>query len=214
MSGFEPRKVGAGSLSRRPPTARYAAKVGNEVVELKQLRLGVSGWSFSNNRWAKWLGKYRNQARRFSNSELRDRRAFKRLIEGCGSITDGFGAPASTKPEPNPAHSPAIAPVSVGDGLIRATASGTPSIGAEITGRSLGIKLPYSGHTQGVAGVLAEAKLPLARSFIFTKTLPLASRGSLLVQCIASAYMIVPSDCTRGNGPEPGVLPGRLGMFA
>jgi pullulanase/glycogen debranching enzyme len=56
------------------------------------------GWNFSNNRWAKWLGKYRDQARRFSKSELRDRRALKRLIEGYGSIADGFGPPASTKP--------------------------------------------------------------------------------------------------------------------
>jgi isoamylase len=56
------------------------------------------GRNFSNNRWAKWLGKYRDQARRFSKSELRDPRALKRLIEGYGSITDGFGAPASTKP--------------------------------------------------------------------------------------------------------------------
>ncbi|HET7852895.1 MAG TPA: alpha-amylase family glycosyl hydrolase [Candidatus Methylomirabilis sp.] len=56
------------------------------------------GWSQANNRWAKWLGRYRDKVRRFSNSGLRDRRAFKQLIEGHGSVSDGYGAPASTRP--------------------------------------------------------------------------------------------------------------------
>jgi isoamylase len=54
------------------------------------------GWSDANNRWAKWLGQYRDRVRRFSQSELRNRSAFKRLIEGYGQ--NEAGSPASTKP--------------------------------------------------------------------------------------------------------------------
>jgi isoamylase len=54
------------------------------------------GWSHANNRWAKWLGQYRDQVRRFSQSALRNRSAFKRLIEGYGQ--NEAGSPASTKP--------------------------------------------------------------------------------------------------------------------
>jgi len=56
------------------------------------------GWSHANNRWAKWLGQYRDQVRRFSASNLRNRQAFKRLIEGYGLAGDERGSPASTKP--------------------------------------------------------------------------------------------------------------------
>ncbi|WP_428262617.1 alpha-amylase family glycosyl hydrolase [Haliangium sp.] len=52
-------------------------------------------WDHSNNRWAKWLGRYRDQMRGFSRSSLRDPAAFKRLIEGHGA---GDNGPASTKP--------------------------------------------------------------------------------------------------------------------
>ena len=31
------------------------------------------GWSDANNRWAKWIGQYRDRMRRFSQSGLRDR---------------------------------------------------------------------------------------------------------------------------------------------
>ncbi len=55
-------------------------------------------WSHSNNRWAKWLGRYRDKVRRFSSSGLRDRRAFKQLIEGYGSVSDNYGASASSRP--------------------------------------------------------------------------------------------------------------------
>jgi glycogen operon protein len=55
-------------------------------------------WSHANNRWAKWLGRYRDKMRRFSQSGLRDKRAFKQLIEGYGSVSDGYGGPASTRP--------------------------------------------------------------------------------------------------------------------
>ena len=54
------------------------------------------GWSHANNRWAKWLGQYRDQMRRFSQTGLRSRSAFKRLIEGYGQ--NDAGSPASTKP--------------------------------------------------------------------------------------------------------------------
>jgi isoamylase len=54
------------------------------------------GWNSSNNRWAKWLGQYRDLVRRFSQSGLKNRSAFKRMIEGYGQ-TDA-GRPASTKP--------------------------------------------------------------------------------------------------------------------
>ena len=54
------------------------------------------GWGHGNNRWAKWVGQYRDRMRRFSQSNLRDRTAFKRLIEGYGLTAQG--SPASTKP--------------------------------------------------------------------------------------------------------------------
>jgi pullulanase/glycogen debranching enzyme len=38
------------------------------------------GWSHANNRWAKWLGQYRDQMRRFSQTGFRSRKAFKWLI--------------------------------------------------------------------------------------------------------------------------------------
>jgi glycogen operon protein len=57
-----------------------------------------SGWNYTNNRWAKWVGRYRDQLRRFSKSDLRDNRALKRLLEGYGSTSDGFGPAASSKP--------------------------------------------------------------------------------------------------------------------
>ena len=53
------------------------------------------GWNSQNNRWAKWLGKYRDQMRHFSKSTLKNRTVFKQLIEGRG---DTGGGPASTKP--------------------------------------------------------------------------------------------------------------------
>ena len=55
-------------------------------------------WNYTNNRWAKWLGKYRDKVRRFSQSSLRNNSAFKQLIEGYGSVSDGSSAPASTRP--------------------------------------------------------------------------------------------------------------------
>jgi glycogen operon protein len=54
------------------------------------------GWSHANNRWAKWLGQYRDKVRRFSASGLRDPNVFKRMIEGYGQ--NEAGSPASTKP--------------------------------------------------------------------------------------------------------------------
>jgi isoamylase len=56
------------------------------------------GWSHENNRWAKWLGKYRDKTRKFSASGLKNRTAFKQLIEGYGSTGDQTASPASTKP--------------------------------------------------------------------------------------------------------------------
>jgi glycogen operon protein len=56
------------------------------------------GWNHGNNRWAKWLGKYRDQMRRFSASAHRNRTMFKQLIEGYGSVSDTAGSPASSKP--------------------------------------------------------------------------------------------------------------------
>ena len=55
-------------------------------------------WSAANNRWAKWLGRYRDKMRRFSIAGLRDPKAFKQLIEGYGSVSDGYGGAASTRP--------------------------------------------------------------------------------------------------------------------
>lgn len=56
------------------------------------------GWSSANNRWTKWLGKYRDHMRRFSAGGLKNRPAFKQLIEGYGSVGDSGSAPASSKP--------------------------------------------------------------------------------------------------------------------
>ncbi|MCI5197408.1 MAG: hypothetical protein D3919_14565 [Candidatus Electrothrix sp. AW5] len=55
-----------------------------------------NGYSYKNNRWAKWLGKYRDNIRNFSKGTLAKRSSFKRLIEGKGD--NGEGSPASTKP--------------------------------------------------------------------------------------------------------------------
>jgi glycogen operon protein len=54
------------------------------------------GYGHHNNRWAKWVGKYRDNIRHFSKSTLMKRSVFKRLIEGRGD--NGGGGPASTKP--------------------------------------------------------------------------------------------------------------------
>ena len=56
------------------------------------------GWSADNNRWAKWLGHYRDKVRRFSQSSLNDPDAFKQLIEGRGSVSRGAGPAASSRP--------------------------------------------------------------------------------------------------------------------
>jgi isoamylase len=56
------------------------------------------GWNYRNNRWAKWLGRYRDKVRRLSQSNLKDTRAFKQLLEGYGSVSDSYGVAASTKP--------------------------------------------------------------------------------------------------------------------
>ena len=53
-------------------------------------------YNYTNNRWEKWLGKYRDDIRNFSKSTLRNRTTFKRLIEGRGDTA--AGGPASTKP--------------------------------------------------------------------------------------------------------------------
>jgi isoamylase len=55
------------------------------------------GWSQHNNRWAKWLGAYRDQVRLFSQSQLKSPTDFKRLIEGHGATGRGSGA-ASSRP--------------------------------------------------------------------------------------------------------------------
>lgn len=55
-----------------------------------------NGWNYSNNRWTKWLGRYRDNIRRFSSSNLKDANMFKQLIEGYGA-TDS-GSAASSKP--------------------------------------------------------------------------------------------------------------------
>jgi isoamylase len=54
-------------------------------------------WNSQNNRWAKWVGRFRDDARLFSKSDLRDAGTFKRLIEGHGAVP-GSDAPASSKP--------------------------------------------------------------------------------------------------------------------
>ena len=54
-------------------------------------------WDWRNNRWAKWIGRYRDAARLFSKSDLRDPGTMKRLIEGRGAVP-GADAPASSKP--------------------------------------------------------------------------------------------------------------------
>ena len=56
-----------------------------------------AGWDWRNNRWAKWLGKYRDGARLFSKSDLKDPDTLKRLIEGRGAVA-GSDAAASSKP--------------------------------------------------------------------------------------------------------------------
>ena len=56
-----------------------------------------AGWDFSNNRWAKWVGKYRDDARLFSESDLQNPGLLKQLIEGRGAVPDS-SAPASSKP--------------------------------------------------------------------------------------------------------------------
>jgi isoamylase len=56
-----------------------------------------AGWDFSNNRWAKWVGKYRDDARLFSQSNLRNPGLLKQLIEGRGAVPNS-SAPASSKP--------------------------------------------------------------------------------------------------------------------
>jgi isoamylase len=56
-----------------------------------------AGWDGSNNRWAKWIGKYRDDARLFSESSLRNPGVLKQLIEGRGAVPDS-SAPASSKP--------------------------------------------------------------------------------------------------------------------
>jgi isoamylase len=56
-----------------------------------------AGWDFRNNRWAKWLGKYRDDARLFSQSNLRNPGLLKQLIEGRGAVPNS-SAPASSKP--------------------------------------------------------------------------------------------------------------------
>ena len=55
-------------------------------------------WNYTNNRWTKWLGKYRDKMRKFSASDLKAKTAFKQLIEGYGSTDDSIGPAASTKP--------------------------------------------------------------------------------------------------------------------
>ena len=55
-----------------------------------------AGWGAHNNRWAKWLGRYRDGVRRFSKSSLNNRSLFKRFIEGYGE--SGNNGPASSKP--------------------------------------------------------------------------------------------------------------------
>jgi glycogen operon protein len=55
-------------------------------------------WDHRNNRWAKWLGRYRDKIRKFSASNLRSRTQFKQLIEGQGSVSDTSGPAASTQP--------------------------------------------------------------------------------------------------------------------
>jgi glycogen operon protein len=54
------------------------------------------GYSYRNNRWAKWVGRFRDEIRSFSKSSLRNRSAFKRHLEGYGS--NGGNGAASSKP--------------------------------------------------------------------------------------------------------------------
>jgi glycogen operon protein len=54
-------------------------------------------WERRNNRWAKWVGKYRDEARLFSDGDLRDPAALKRLIEGRGAVP-GSQLLTSSKP--------------------------------------------------------------------------------------------------------------------
>nr|VFK26773.1 MAG: glycogen operon protein [Candidatus Kentron sp. MB]VFK33566.1 MAG: glycogen operon protein [Candidatus Kentron sp. MB]VFK76690.1 MAG: glycogen operon protein [Candidatus Kentron sp. MB] len=55
-----------------------------------------SGYDYRNNRWAKWMGQYRDDIRCFSKSSLKNRTLFKQLIEGRGN--NGQGGPGSSKP--------------------------------------------------------------------------------------------------------------------
>lgn len=57
-----------------------------------------AGWDYRNNRWTKWLGKYRDKARKFSRTALLDQRMLKQLIEGYGSVSDNYGKGASSRP--------------------------------------------------------------------------------------------------------------------
>lgn len=54
-------------------------------------------WDFRNNRWAKWVGRYRDDARLFSESDLQNPGLLKQLIEGRGAMP-GSSEPASSKP--------------------------------------------------------------------------------------------------------------------
>ncbi len=54
------------------------------------------GYNYTNNRWAKWVGRFRDEIRGFSKSSLRSRSAFKRHLEGYGS--NGGNGAASSKP--------------------------------------------------------------------------------------------------------------------
>ena len=54
------------------------------------------GYNANNNRWAKWVGRFRDDLRNFSKSTLANRSAFKRHLEGYGS--NGGTGPASSRP--------------------------------------------------------------------------------------------------------------------
>ena len=54
------------------------------------------GYNANNNRWAKWVGRFRDDIRNFSKSTLLSRSAFKRHLEGYGS--NGGNGPASSRP--------------------------------------------------------------------------------------------------------------------
>ena len=73
------------------------------------------GYNANNNRWAKWVGKFRDEIRNFSKSTLTSRSAFKRHLEGYGS--NGGKGPASSRPWHRSISSPST----------MATPSATPS---------------------------------------------------------------------------------------